>query len=336
MPENEVGSALGIVGSCGYIGLMSAPTLMGVLLHFINWRLAFAFFIPLMAVQIILLLKVKKEYKADKKPIDKSGIILFVLAMLVFVAGLTTLHSNGIVLIIFSILIFILFIWVEKGKENPMYNVKLLKDFKYVIGNYAAMVTYFVSSITIVILNYHLLYIHEFSSYEIGLILLVTPAVMTLVSIYAGRLSDKYDPKLISGIALFIIFISMVLLLHLVYVSLDLIIIACIVQGIGHGLFSSPNNKYVLTRVDDKDLPDASSLLSTSKEFGKMLSGNMYTFICIVAFGDLALGPDELDYLLLNVDFMMIFITAIVCLSGVIMLFVSKYLLKESEKSEGF
>lgn len=331
LPEDEVGSALGIVGACGYIGMMFAPTLMGVLLHFVNWRLAFAAFIPLMFIQIVLLSKVKKEFKSDKKPIDKLGITLFVLAMLILVAGLSTLHLMGIWLIVVSVLVFIIFLLVEKRKENPMYNVKLLRDFKYVIGNYAAMVTYFVSSITILILNYHLLYIHDFSSYEIGLILLVTPTVMTIVSLFAGRLSDKYDPRLISGIALSIILISVVLLLHLVYVSFDLVIIASIIQGIGHGLFSSPNNKYVLTRVSDEDLPDASSLLSTSKEFGKMLSGNMYTFICVVAFGELALGPDELDLLLLNVDFMMIFITVLFCLSGVIMVFVSKYVLKSDE-----
>jgi hypothetical protein len=213
--------------------------------------------------------------------------------------------------------------FVEESSADDIY------DFKY--RNDAAMVTYFVSSITILILNYHLLYIHDFSSYEVGLILLVTPTVMTIVSLFAGRLSDKYDLRLISGIALSIILISVVFLLHLVYVSFDLVIIASIIQGIGHGLFSSPNNKYVLTRVSDEDLPDASSLLSTSKEFGKMLSGNMYTFICIVAFGEMALGPNELDFLLLNVDFMMIFITVLVCLSGVIMVFVSKYILKSYE-----
>ncbi|MBE6502900.1 MAG: MFS transporter [Methanobrevibacter sp.] len=44
-----------------------------------------------------------------------------------------------------------------------------------------------------------------------------------------------------------------------------------IVQGIGHGLFSPPNNRYVLTLVDD-DLGDASSMLTSSKEIGKTVS----------------------------------------------------------------
>ncbi len=333
LPENEVGTALGIVGSCGYIGMMIAPTLMGVLLHFTHWRIAFLAFIPLLIIQLILLLRVKKEFKTDPKPIDKLGIILFVSAMLLFVAGMNTLHAHGMILIILSIIVFMIFVWYEKGKDYAMYNVSLLKDWKYVIGNYAAMVTYFVSSITTLILNYHLLYIDNYTPIEIGLVLLVTPMVMTVVAIYAGRLSDRHDPRIISGIGLSIIFFSMVLLLCMTKASIDIIIMACIVQGIGHGLFSSPNNKYVLTKVSEKDLPDATSLLATTKEFGKMISGNMYNFIFLFIFGGLDLGPDELDYLLYQVDFVMILITALVCFSGAILIFASKYLLKKSKTS---
>lgn len=328
LPENEVGTALGIVGSCGYIGMMIAPTLMGVLLHITHWRIAFVAFIPLLIIQFILLLKVKKEFKTDPKPIDKLGIILFVSAMLLFVAGMYTLHEYGLLLIILSIIVFMIFVWNEKGNNHAMYNVSLLKDWRYVIGNYAAMVTYFVSSITIVILNYHLLYIDNYTPIEIGLVLLVTPMVMTIVAIFSGRLSDKHDPRLISGIGLSIVFFSMVLLLFMSKASIDIIIMAGIVQGIGHGLFSSPNNKYILTRVSEKDLPDATSLLATTKEFGKMVSGNMYNFIFLFTFGGLGLGPDKLDYLLLQVDFVMILITTFICLSAVILLFASKFLFK--------
>lgn len=38
LPDDEVSSALGIVGSFGYIGLTTAPTLMGIITKYISWR----------------------------------------------------------------------------------------------------------------------------------------------------------------------------------------------------------------------------------------------------------------------------------------------------------
>ena len=62
-------------------------------------------------------------------------------------------------------------------------------------------------------------------------------------------------------------------------VPLYMLLVACILQGIGHGLFSSPNNRFVLTQVSEKDLSNASAVLSTSKDVGKSISLAMFTVI---------------------------------------------------------
>ena len=62
-------------------------------------------------------------------------------------------------------------------------------------------------------------------------------------------------------------------------VPLYMLLVACILQGIGHGLFSSPNNRFVLTQVSEKDLSNASAVLSTSKDVGKSINLAMFTVI---------------------------------------------------------
>ena len=106
---------------------------------------------------------------------------------------------------------------------------------------------------------------------------------------------------------------------------LEIILLGCVLQGTGTGMFSAPNNKYMLTIIDKKDLPDASSLLSTSKEFGKILSTSIFAVILSLLIGNHELGPVYLDELLFFSIHIMMLICAILALSGAILLFYGKY-----------
>ena len=72
-------------------------------------------------------------------------------------------------------------------------------------------------------------------------------------------------------------------------------------------------------------MPDASSFLATSKEFGKILSVSIYSFILTLTFGNLELGPSKNDYLLISSSQTMMIIVAIISLSDAILLAYSKY-----------
>jgi MFS family permease len=112
-----------------------------------------------------------------------------------------------------------------------------------------------------------------------GLFLLATPLAVVFVSTLAGKLSDKIDERTISSVAVMFILIDVFLLFFMDEVPVYMLLIACILQGIGHGLFSSPNNRFVLTQVSEKDLSNASAVLSTSKDVGKSISLAMFTVI---------------------------------------------------------
>ena len=113
-----------------------------------------------------------------------------------------------------------------------------------------------------------------------GLFLLITPIAVVCVSTFAGKLSDRIDERILSSIAVTFILIDVLLLFFMDVVPIYLLLLACILQGIGHGLFSSPNNRFVLTQVSEKDLSNASAVLSTNKDVGKSVSLSIFTVIC--------------------------------------------------------
>lgn len=323
--DSEIGSSLGIVASAGYVGMLIAPSFMGIVVSLANWKLGFLILIPIIAILLIMINKIDDEWTTEKRPVDKKGSLIYILIMIILTYGITELDESGAILIVISLVLMILFIKVERNVSEPIFNFKLAKNIKYLIGNYAALVTYFTTTIALTLLSLHLQYVLNIKELVVGLILIIPPIIMILIAGWAGKLSNSIDPRLISGIAMMFLCTSSVIFFFLDFIDFKIILIGCALQGIGNGLFSAPNNKYVLTLVEEKDLPNASSVLSTSKEFGKILSSGIFTLILSVFVGNQRLGPDKLDSLLVQSTNLMMFICILVTFSATVLLFYSKF-----------
>ena len=323
--EDNVGSALGIVGSMGYIGMTSAPTISGFIVYYLSWRLLFVILGLVFIILLMLLSRLDGDWKCDSKPINVKGSFFYVVLMVLFVIGLTNItRPFGVPLLILSLISFIVFVKVEIHNSNTIFNLNLFRDFKYVVGNYAAFIAYFITFISTYILNFHLQYVFGFDSRIAGIILLSTPLVMVLISPVSGKLADKYDDRVLAGIAMSILLFVMVSLCFIELLPLYLLLAVMIVQGIGHGLFSPPNNRYVLTLVDKDDLGDASSMLTSSKEIGKTVSLATYDVICLIIIGNQMIGSNTIPGLISSSHIIMA-IAAVLTLSAAILLFYSKF-----------
>ena len=323
--EDNVGSALGIVGSMGYIGMTSAPTISGFIVYYLSWRLLFVILGLVFIILLVLLSRLDGDWKSDSKPINVKGSFFYVVLMVLFVIGLTNItRPFGVPLLILSLISFIVFVKVEIHNSNTIFNLNLFRDFKYVVGNYAAFIAYFITFISTYILNFHLQYVFGFDSRIAGIILLSTPLVMVLISPASGKLADKYDDRVLAGIAMSILLFVMVSLCFIELLPLYLLLAVMIVQGIGHGLFSPPNNRYVLTLVDKDDLGDASSMLTSSKEIGKTVSLATYDVICLIIIGNQMIGSNTIPGLISSSHIIMA-IAAVLTLSAAILLFYSKF-----------
>lgn len=80
--EDNVGSALGIVGSMGYIGMTSAPTISGFVVYYLSWRPLFVVMAVALVIELILLFKIDGEWKNDSKPINVRGSFFYILIMI--------------------------------------------------------------------------------------------------------------------------------------------------------------------------------------------------------------------------------------------------------------
>ena len=289
------GQALGFTVTGIYLATSLSPVICGFLVNNLGWRAMFYFVMPfLILCMILLIVKVPKEWKTyqDDK-LDITGSILYGLGILIFIYGFTALiTTTGKILTVLGLILIAIFAKYELGQKSPVFNMHLFKNKKFASSNVAALCSYIAVMVVTTILNYHFQYVRGWDAQMSGLILIITPAIMAIMAPNSGRLSDRINPQKLAAIGMGITTIA---LLILVFLTKDtpvyMVVIAMILQGIGVGLFSSPNTNAIMSSVPPKDAPTASASQATMRTIGQTMSLGLLTLIFAWVMGNLELSP---------------------------------------------
>ena len=86
LSDEDLGVGLGIVSASGYFGMLIAPSFMGFIILFSNWRSAFLLLIPILIILLIALQRIKKEWIIEKgNDINYVGSLLYIAIMFLLV-----------------------------------------------------------------------------------------------------------------------------------------------------------------------------------------------------------------------------------------------------------
>ena len=141
------------------------------------------------------------------------------------------------------------------------------------------------------ILNYHFQYVRGWDAQKAGMILIITPIIMAVMAPNAGKLSDKIHPQKLAAIGMSIAAVALTILTFLDgKTPLYFVILAMILQGIGMGLFSSPNMNAIMSSVPPKDAPIASASQATMRTIGQTMSLGILTLVFAWIMGTLPLA----------------------------------------------
>ena len=315
------GQAVGLTVMGVYVGLTSAPTIGGLLVQYSSWRSIFYITLPLIFISIFLLSRISSEWSMDVDvPLDVKGSILYMLGISLLMYGFTVLNEmTGFLLAVVGVVVLIIFAKYELKIQNPIYDIKLFYNLKYASSNIASFISYFATFVVTYILNYHFQYLNGLKPETTGIILIVSPLLMAIVAPFSGKLSDKIEPKIIASAGMAMVTIAMFILTFLnESTPLYVIIIAMILQGVGFGLFSSPNSNIILGSVEKKDIPIASASLSTVRTIGQSFSLGLLTLIFSFVMGNVQIVPSNYHLLVQSSHITMIFST-ILCVIAVIL-----------------
>lgn len=319
--ESRRGKSLGIIMTGVYLGTTLSPAISGFLVYNFGWRSMFYVSIPFIALTIILMkFRVNEEWIVNKDhEIDIKGSIIYVLGMTSFIYGFTILMNfTGQVLIIVGIILIAMFMLYETKRKHPALDMNLFKNKPFTCYNLAGLCGFFAFMITTTIFNYYFQYVKGWDPQMTGLILLISPLIMSITAPNAGRLSDKTHPHKIATTGMTITTIALVLFIFVgESTPIYFVIITMILQALGMGLFSTPNVNAVMSSVDKKDAAYASATQLTMRAVGQTMSLSLLTLVFAFIMGNLDLSS-QYAHMIMQSSHIICGLCALVCFFGII------------------
>lgn len=294
IPKERRGWAMGWNVAVVYTGLTLGPAVGGFLNHYYGWQSIFILLSILGALAFgTARHTLQDEWYADSSPDwDKKGALLYGGAIMLIIYGLSQLLSQPAapLLLIGGLLLFGIFLRYELHTENPLLPVNLLfSNRPFSMSCLAALLNYCATFATSLLLSLYLQAILGLTSHSAGIILLAQPIIMAALSPLMGRLSDKYAPTKLAALGQSVItagLIGFALTVHTL--SLYLLIPMLMITGTGFALFAAPNNNAIMSSVEKQHYGLATSLLSTTRLFGQVLSVAMMNLILSLSWHGLA------------------------------------------------
>lgn len=290
------GGALGLTSSAVYLGLSCGPLMGGWLTEFYGWRSVFWMPVPLMLVAIVLVLVyVKGDWKSEvPEKLDGWGSLIFVAWISAFFLGMSGLPDpENIGLVIAGLILLVLFVKQQQRSPHPLVRISALRQNRVFSRSIISSLLMYAANFPIVfLLSLYLQFIHQMSPSTAGQLILIQTLIMMLVAPISGRLSDRYEPRIIATAGCFCFAGGFGALLWInMETSITLVVVALAVLGVGFGLFSSPNNNAAIGSARKDRLSIASALLNLARTLGNMMSTAVVMMLFSISMGSAEIEP---------------------------------------------
>ena len=289
-PPKEQAAAMGIYGLGVILGPALGPTVGGWVTDNYSWHWVFFINIPvgiINMVMVYLFIHDPSYLERIKSKIDFPGLAFMVVGL----GALQILLQKGeeknwfgssfiVSLSIIAAVGILLFIIRELTTENPAVNLKILKNINLSIGTFIGGILGLGLYGSLFILPKFLQQILGYPAFDSGLAMVPRVLSMAISMPLAGRLYNKFGPKILIGSGLFITCISFwqlsTLNLNADYWS---IFWPQFFQGIGFGMIFVPLSTTALITVEKKLMTSAVGLYNVVRQ----IAGSIGT--AIVATG---------------------------------------------------
>jgi MFS family permease len=302
-PARQRGMALGINQIAGISGQF-VGLLLGGLLAAVDWRLVFWVNVPIGIFGTVWSYRSLREIATTRRArIDWPGNITFALgagAMLVAITygiqpygGHPTGWTNPLVLagLIGGAALLIIFGIIETKITDPMFEMSLFKIRAFATGNAASllgsiargglqfMLVIWLAGIWLPLHGYPF----RITPLWAGIYMLPLTAGFLLAGPVSGWLSDRYGPRLFATSGLLVATAAFIGLM-LLPVDFPYWLFATIIffNGVGSGLFASPNTSAIMSSVPARHRGVASGMRSTFQNSGMSLSIGVFFSLLIV------------------------------------------------------
>lgn len=284
-PSNERGRALGLNGTFVALGSMIGPPVGGIIVSILSWQYIFLINVPIGILAFIFAMRTlpKSETNLNEK-LDIKGGVLFGLTMVLLFGALTLGKEIGydnkaiIISFIIAIVLFILFIIVERKMDEPLLKLEIFNNSLFSLSVFCAFISFVAISCSNIILPFYLQYVMKLSPSFTGILMMVSPIILSIVAPMSGYISDKIGSEVLTFLGLIGTSLGLFLISTLnQYSHLGALIAFIAIMTLGNGMFQSPNNSLVMSTVDKSNLGIAGSINALVRNLGMVFGISLST-----------------------------------------------------------
>ena len=296
VPAEKRGWALGINSATVYFSLAAGPFIGGFVTQWVGWH---GIFFLAAALGVFALagsfLYVKDDWHSEQsRKFDLVGSIIYAAGLFSLIYGFSNLPKlHGFLLLAAGIIILTLFVFYEKRQEFPVFNVKIFlgnRVFKH--ASISALINYSATASISFMLSLYLQYVRGLTPMQAGSILVGQSFVMAIVSLWAGRMSDRLEPRKMAAAGMLIVALGLIMLCFLTQTTSFWFIFAILaVIGFGFGIFSSPNMNIIMSSVSREQYGLASATTGTMRQVGQAFSMGLAMMAISIMVGNVPITP---------------------------------------------
>lgn len=286
--KETLGTATGFWGIAVLAAPAIGPTLGGYILEKLDWRIIFYINVPIGILGTVMALIYLKD--VPKKAFTRFDYIGFLTSTLSIVSILYVLGEGSSIdwedvtnplLLTFGMFGIILFIINELSIEDPLIELRVLKNYEFAISQIVQCILYAVLLAVMYVMPLFLQSIRFYTPIETGMILLPSALASALIMPISGKIFDKIGAKIPVTIGIFILIVSTY---ELSYINTDTtkfyIEAVMTIRNIGIGLSMMPVTTAGMNAVTDPKLAGkASALNNTIKQIAGSLGITMTTTV---------------------------------------------------------
>lgn len=284
-PPERRGSAMGIFGIVIAFAPAIGPSVAGLVIDSFGWRILFYAIAALIAIVIavsVFALK-RTEPLNPAAHLDKISVVMSTVGFGALLYGFSTIGSIGLnvsdsIITLVGLVVLVLFFRRQLKMEQPMLNVRVLANRRFLIGTVIGMIVQASLLAAGVLMPIYLQSYMGYSATVSGLVIMPGAILMGIMNPFAGRLFDKYGPRVLSIIGLTVLTVSTVGFATLTSTTnVVWITIIYTVRMFSLSLVNMPITTWAMNALDNKVLNHGTSVNNTLRQ----VSGSLGTALLV-------------------------------------------------------
>ena len=290
-PSEKKGSAMGWYGLSVGAAPVIAPTIAGIMVDQVGWRMIFVAAAVIMVIGLVYAIAVLGNVLDNEAvKFDVGSFVLSAIAFGGVTLGIGNIGNYGLmgmqtyIPLILGIVGSVLFVRKQMHLKEPFLDVRILSNRDYAISVIGSMLLYFIMMGSSILLPLYVQQVKGLSATTSGLVALPGSLAMAIISPFAGKLFDKLGIKILLFSGSVCLIVSN---LCMYFITLDTNVwfaaVFNVVRSVAIGCLMMPLVTWGAGSIDTRKTSHATALLTSLRTISGAIGSAVFVAVMTVA-----------------------------------------------------